>query len=208
MAAMTATRELLLRWHRGDQAAMAQLVQEEGDFVARQVRARLGPQLRRQHDTGDIVQAMLLQALRSVPRFLVSDRGHLRGLLVRMVENTLRVEAERQQRAKRDVRREQPLAFGPADTVLDLDPVAAATDPAHAAQRAELRDWVRLALELLEPEDREIVRLRDYDQLPFGEIAAQLGLTEDAARMRHKRAMPKLARTLERLSSGRIGELL
>ncbi|MBL8755170.1 MAG: hypothetical protein JNK15_17835, partial [Planctomycetes bacterium] len=68
--------------------------------------------------------------------------------------------------------------------------------------------WVRLALELLEPEDREIVRLRDYDQLSFGAIAAQLGLTEDAARMRHKRAMPKLARTLESLRTGRVGDLL
>ncbi|MBL8755049.1 MAG: hypothetical protein JNK15_17225, partial [Planctomycetes bacterium] len=142
---MTATRELLLRWHRGDQAAMAQLVQEEGDFVARQVRARLGSLLRREHDTGDIVQSMLLQALRSAPRFLVSDRRHLRGLLARLVENTLLVQAERQQRAKRDVRREQPLAAGQHDTVLDLDPVASATDPAHAAHRAELRDWVRLA---------------------------------------------------------------
>lgn len=206
---MSVTRSLLLRWHAGDQAAMAELVQQEGPFVERQVRARLGALLRRQHDTGDIVQAMLLQALQSAPKFLVSDRDHLRGLLARMVENTLRVQAERQQRLKRDIRREQPLpAAAAGDTVLDLDPAADSTDPGHAAERDDLRDWVRLALELLDPDDREVIRLRDYEGWTFPAIAGQLGEAEDTVRMRYRRAMPKLASTLARLRQGRLGELL
>lgn len=94
-AGVSETRELLLRWHRGDQQAMADLVQQEAQFVAAEVRKRLGRLLRRHHDTQDIVQATLLQALRSAPRFLVSDRDKLRGLLVRMVENSLYVQADR-----------------------------------------------------------------------------------------------------------------
>lgn len=202
------TRELLQRWHQGDQEAMATLVRQEAAFVEGQVRKRLGPLLRRQHDTQDIVQSTLLQALRSAPRFLVSDRDKLRGLLVRMVENALRVQANQQQRQKRDVRREVSLSSGAADTVLDLDLPAPVTDPAAAATRTETRDWVRLALELLDHDDRTVIMMRDYEELTFGEIAERLGSNEDAVRMRHRRALPKLADTLMRLRQGDLERLL
>lgn len=187
---------------------MVELVQQEASFVDRQVHNRLGPLLRRHHDTQDIVQATLLQALRTAPKFLVSDRNQLRGLLVRMVENALRGLASRQQRQKRDIRREQPLQQGAGDTVLDLDPAAPATNPGAAAERNETRDWVRLALELLDPADREVIVLRDYEGLSFVAIAERLGEAEDTVRMRHRRAMPKLARTLSGLRQGRLGDLL
>lgn len=207
-AGVSATRELLLRWHQGDAEAMATLVQQEAEFVAAQVRKRLGRLLRRHNDTQDIVQATLLQALRSAPRFLVSDRDKLRGLLVRMVENAMHVQANQQLRLKRDIRREVPLDASPADSVIDLDPAAPGTDPAGASARTEARDWVRLALELLHQDDRLVVLLRDYEELTFGEIAARLGLPEDTVRMRHRRAMPKLAMTLLKLKRGELGSLL
>lgn len=202
------TRELLLRWHGGDQQAMAELVQQEGAFVEQQVRKRMGPLLRLHHDTQDMVQSTLLQALRSAPRFLLSDRDQLRGLLVRMVENALCVQANHQQRDKRDIRREQPMLGPSSDTVLDLDPPSTATNPGAAAERTETRDWVRLALELLDADDRAVIVLRDYDDLSFGQIAERVGATEDAVRMRYGRAMPKLARTLLRLRQGQLSELL
>jgi RNA polymerase sigma-70 factor (ECF subfamily) len=207
-ASVSETRELLLRWHAGDQEAMASLVRQEADFVASQVRRRLGPLLRREHDTQDIVQATLLQALRTAPRFLVSDRDKLRGLLVRMVENALHVQADRQLRHKRDIRREVPLQPATAESVLDLDPPATTTDPGAAAENTETREWMRLALELLEHDDRTVIQLRDYEELTFGEIAQRLGIAEDTVRMRHRRAMPKLANTLLQLRRGGLGSLL
>jgi RNA polymerase sigma-70 factor (ECF subfamily) len=187
---------------------MATLVQQESGFVCEQVRRRLGRLLRREHDTEDIVQGMLLQALRASPRFLVSDRDKLRGLLVRMVENALRVQADRQLAQRRDIRREVQMQSGPDDSVLDLDPSASATDPARAAERSETRDWVRLALELLDHDDRTVVYMRDYEDLTFAEIGQRLGLAEDAVRMRHRRAMPKLADTLVKLKRGDLASLL
>lgn len=191
---------------------MAELVQQEHAFVAAHVRRRLGALLRRQHDTQDIVQQTMLQALRSAPRFLVSDRDQLRGLLARMVENTLRGAARLQQRQKRDMRKEQPLAAAmPAaadGSVLDLDPPGTVTDPGDAADRGDVRAWVRLAIELLDDDDREVIVLRDYEQLPFAAIAERLGEAEDTVRMRHRRALPKLGAVMTRLRSGRLGELL
>jgi RNA polymerase sigma-70 factor (ECF subfamily) len=208
---MSETRELLLRWHDGDQAALLELVQQDAEWIAARVRRRMGPLLRRRAETQDIVQNTLLQVLHDGPRFVLSDRDQLRKLLACMVENVLRVEANHQQAQKRDVRREAAppaAAPGAAQSVLSLDPPADATRPSEAAGRAEQRDWVRLALELLEPEDRNVVLWREYHELPFAEIAQRLGVAEDAARMRYNRALPKLAKQLMRLRAGQLDAVL
>ncbi|HEY3756418.1 MAG TPA: sigma-70 family RNA polymerase sigma factor [Opitutaceae bacterium] len=62
--------------------------------------------------------------------------------------------------------------------------------------------WARIQPELdaalrgLGKTDREAVLLRYFEDRPLGSIAAQLGLKEDAARMRIRRALVRLRRTL------------
>ncbi len=48
------------------------------------------------------------------------------------------------------------------------------------------------ALHSLREADREIILLRDYEELPTSDIAAMLELTPDAIRQRHSRAVAKL----------------
>jgi RNA polymerase sigma-70 factor (ECF subfamily) len=205
---MSDTRDLLLRWHGGDQDALAAIVQQEADWMAAHVHRRLGARLRRRQDTQDIVQHTMLEVLRAGPRFVVSDRGQLRALLGRMVENVLRGRAHHDAAAKRDVRREIPPPPASRDSILMLDPPAADTAPDAAADRTETREWVRLALELLDSEDREIIVLRDFEGLAFAEAAQRLDLTEDAARMRYRRALPRLAKMLTKLRQGELGAVL
>ncbi len=204
---MSDTRDLLLRWHQGDDAALAALVEEHTPWIERLVQQRLGPQLRQRFDTQDVVQTTLLEVLKDGPRFVVSDRAHLRALLGRMVENVLRGKADHARAAKRDVRREAHAP--PGETILFLD-AHAGTDgtPSQAASAEETRAWVRLALEMLDPDDRNVVLWREYQDLSFAEIAARLQIGEDAARMRFNRALPKLARKLEHLRKGNLGDLL
>jgi RNA polymerase sigma factor (sigma-70 family) len=205
---MTRTAELLLRWAQGDPEALAELVQQDGAWIENHVRRRLGPLLRRRADTQDIVQNTLLEVLKCGPRFVCADRGHLRALLAKMVENVLCSQAAHDQAGKRDVRREVQ-AGGDSGSVLILDAKSAAvTQPSLAAERSETRDWVRLALELLDPEDRSIVLWREQDELSFAEIAGRLGVAEDAARMRFNRALPKLARKLKALRAGNLDSVL
>jgi RNA polymerase sigma-70 factor (ECF subfamily) len=203
------TAQLLLRWANGDQQALADLVAADAGWVESHVRARLGNHLRQRVDTQDIVQNTLLTILRTGPRFVCSDRAHLRGLLARMVENTIRAEAHHQAAGKRDRRREVRADPGASGSVLILDRHAASvTDPGSAAGKAETRDWLRLALELLEPDDRNVILWREYEGLPFADVAQRLAMTEDAARMRFARALPKLARKLKALRAGELGEAL
>ena len=207
---MSDTAELLLRWAGGDQAAMATLVQQDAPWIEAHVRRRLGTRLRQRVDTQDIVQETLLTVLRTGPRFVCSHRAHLRALLARMVENTICAEANRATAGKRDLRRETPgWTDGPSGSVLLLDAgVASVTQPGAAAERNEMRDWVRLGIELLEADDRNVILWREYEEASFAEIGARLGIPEDAARMRFGRAVPKLAKKLAALRAGQLATLL
>jgi RNA polymerase sigma factor (sigma-70 family) len=165
--------------------------------------------VRRRHETGDIVQHTLVEVLKAGPRFVVEDRGQLRALLARMVENVLRYHARHDRQQKRDVRREVPVELAAAsESVLMLGPSAAGPGPATQAAADETRDWIRLALQLLDPDDRDVVVWRELEERPFAEIGARLGISEAHARVRFQRAVPKLAQKLQQLRQGRIDEAL
>jgi RNA polymerase sigma-70 factor (ECF subfamily) len=196
------TRQLLQRWHAGERAAIDALVARDLPWIVQFVHARLGPLLRARGETMDYVQSAVIDVLAYTPRFVTDDRDRFRGLLARIVENHLRDAHDHHQAGRRNPARETPL---PDDSVLDLDVGARpATEPGSRAARNEREAWVRLALELLPGEDRQVLLLRQWHELEFAQVGARLGLSEDAARMRFQRALPKLARKLEELRAGRL----
>lgn len=65
-----------------------------------------------------------------------------------------------------------------------------------------------MALELLAPERREILVLRQWDGLSFANIGQRLEISEDAARKRCQRAMIHLGKIMRTLRSGWIEEIL
>ncbi len=191
----------VLRLHRGDQAALHQLLTDHLEWIAAQVRRRLGKLARRDGDTEDYVHLTLCDVLRHGPRFACDDPAAFRALLARIVENTLIDRVRYLHRGQRDRRREQHL---PSDSVLQLGALQdSATAPPAQAAAAEQREWLRLAMELLNAEDREVLHLRDWDELSFAAIGERLQTTEEAARKRYTRALPRLARKLEELRQGR-----
>jgi RNA polymerase sigma-70 factor (ECF subfamily) len=60
-----------------------------------------------------------------------------------------------------------------------------------------LRGAVAAGLRELSGEQREALRLRVVEELPYPEVAARLGLSEQTTRMRVSRGLRALARTLE-----------
>lgn len=193
---------LLRRWHSGDESALQQLLVEHLPWIHERVRARLGDALRAKEETQDIVQSALMEFLRYGPRFELENEAHLRFLLGRIAENVLRDRHDFYARRRRQAAREEPLG---SESVLLLDPSAReVTRPDEALERKQWRAWVRLALELLEPLDRDVLVMRQWDELDFATIGARLGLEETAARMRFHRALPKLAAKIEALQRGQI----
>lgn len=203
---MPSTRDLLRRWHDGDREALDEVIHRHLPWIHRYVHDRLRGPLRAQAETLDLVQDSVLDVLRYGPRFELADEDAFRGLLARIVENNLKDRQKWLRRACRDAGRE---AGGCTDSVLMLDPPATqGSTPSQRASADESAEWIRLAVELLDPADREIILLREWDELSFAAISERLGCAENAARMRFQRALPKLAAKVAELRAGRVAALL
>lgn len=200
------TRELLARWHAGDQTALAALLERHLGWVHARVRQRLGPALRAKAESMDLVQDACVDVLRNGPKFLLDDAQQFRALLARIVENTIRDQAERFGAQKRALACERML---PGDSVLDLDPPRAeVTRPSEAASRAEGAALLELSLKLLDAPEREVILLRQREELEFAVIGERLGISGDAARFRFHRALARLAQKVEQLTARRLPDAL
>jgi RNA polymerase sigma factor (sigma-70 family) len=196
------TQGLLQRWHGGDDQALATLVELHLPWLRSQVDRRIGDFLRRHGDAEDYLQDAVLDFLRNAPRFQVRDGDQLRGLLARVLENTLRDRNDWYRAKRRNLARNGAL---PTDSVLPLDPALQRhTTPSQDASRTEVRSWVRLALELLPAEDRKIIIAREYDDESFVAIGTELGMTANAVRMRWVRAIARLAEVMQELRGGKL----
>lgn len=206
MVPTPSTRELLTRWNTGDPAALEDLVHRDLDWVRNHVRRRLGAALRAREQTDDFVQEAMVELLRYGPRFVVESHAQFRRIIATIVENVLRGRHDWYHRQRRAISRERPLG---ADSVLDLgQPEAQDPSPSQVAMQKEGEAFVRLAVELLAPEDRDIIVAREWQGRPFEAIGTALGLTPAAARMRFTRAVARLGETAKRLKDGKLDEVL
>ena len=198
---------LLRRWFQArDQAALDALLRRCWSHLHRYAHDRLGHHLRSKEDTGDVVQEAVLDFMRYTPSFEVANEQHLRALLYKLVDGVLAGHHHWFARMRRDVARERPL---PSGTTVGLEPAGARDpSPSKAAQADEREASLRLAITSLPPLDQKIVILRTYKSASFVDIAAEVGLGEEAARKRYARALKKLSAKLQALADGRIDDFL
>jgi len=191
------TVELLRRWSAGDKAALDQLIRENLEWMQRFVHPRIDPRWRSQVETLDIVHVGVDRLLRYGPKVPLQNRAQLQAFLGKALSHLIIDFARRVNGPEHDLRREERLPEQ-VDDLLGLR--ASITDPGQAAERAEAREWIQIALEALEPEDRQAVRLHFLDGLSLPEVAETMGLSKDALRKRlERRALPQLAEALAAL---------
>lgn len=201
---LSQTFHLLSRLHSGDAAALGALVERDLPWIRSQVERQLGKELRRHVTAEDIVQETMVHLLRDGPKFTISDQAHFRALLARMITNVLRMKHRFLHQERRDVGKEMEIAG--QSTVLNLD--ASQTRPSQAAIRSETQAWMQLCLDLLDAKDREVIVLRQWQELSFVEIGEKLGLDQSAARMRFERALARLAKLVKRAQTEGIAAVL
>jgi RNA polymerase sigma-70 factor (ECF subfamily) len=101
---------------------------------------------------------------------------------------------------RRSVTREEPGGIPlPDESVFHLAQrlLASGTSPSRRMIRDEQREALRAAVASLPEHDREILVMRHLEQLDNSEIAATLGVSEGAVRVRHVRALRRLHELLE-----------
>jgi RNA polymerase sigma-70 factor (ECF subfamily) len=133
-----------------------------------------------EEDARDVVQETYLRAYRGLDRF----RGDARFTtwLYRITANCAATTLGRRGRHRHDhLVDDAPLP--------DESPER---DPAHRAEHGDLRDRLQVALRDLPPRLRAVIVLRDIYDLSHDDIAAELGISESAAKVRLHRARRRL----------------
>jgi RNA polymerase sigma-70 factor (ECF subfamily) len=190
------TEELIESASRGDAAARQQLLGRYRDRLRRMVAVRLDRRLAARLDPSDVVQEALLDAAQQLADYLRQRPLPFYPWLRRFAwEHLVKLHQLHLAARKRSAAREepQPLAL-PDESAQELAQrlVAPGTSPSNHLLREELRGRVRAALARLPEGDREILVLRYLEQLSISEIAAVLGASEGAVKMRRTRALDRL----------------
>jgi len=183
---------LLQRARGGDQAAVRLLIERNIDWLRERVRRRLSAAMRRELDSADLLQDVVVSLLAGRTLPACHDEEHFRAVLVRIIDADVRDRLRWQGRQRRARHREQVL---PSDSSSGVGtPVESVIRPSQHADRDDRTAWIRTAMLRLDRDDQRVLQLRIWEQRPFGEIAELLGVAEDAARMRVNRALARLAR--------------
>jgi RNA polymerase sigma-70 factor (ECF subfamily) len=192
------TEELLRRAGRGDPAAVGDLLQRHRRRLRRMVGVRMDRRLAARVDPSDVVQEALADAACRLPDYLRDHPLPFFPWLRRLAWDRLAALHRTHIRAaRRSVTREEPPAL-PGESVLELADrlLARSGGPSAGPRRAERRALVRRALEQLPERDREVLVLRQLEELSVAEVAAVLGIGEKAVYARQLKALERLRAAL------------
>ena len=150
------------------------------------IRLRMGPGLRGQLESQDMLQASLRRAFQRVDQFERSDTNSLLAWLARIAENEIRDQAAYHRRQRRDARRLVAVAGDMDDFENQVRSLVSGVILNEGMERLEC------ALEALDESHREIIVLRKFEELSYKEIGERLGKSPDACRMLLARALTAL----------------
>lgn len=165
---MTTDDQLVLEFQQGSREAFREIFERYRDPIYSFFRRRLENPSRAEELTQECFLALLRNASRYEPR--ASFRSYLYGIAVRMVF----AERRKSGRETSDATAPEPRSTENLDAAL----------------------WIRRALEQLDANDREILMLREYEQLSYAEIAGMLRMPLNTVRSRLFRARMALKEQL------------
>jgi RNA polymerase sigma-70 factor (ECF subfamily) len=173
----------------GDKAAFDRLVQDFRPYLKVVAARMLGNQLAGKGDGSDVVQEALLAAFDNC----ADCRGHhveeWQDWVMAILRNQVRKLRRDAFRQRRDPRRERPLApVSSGDDQL----AAPSSSPSAKASKREMTKRLMACVEKLSPEYRNVVLLRNIQELTFEEIARRTNRPKGAVYKLWVRAVRRL----------------
>jgi RNA polymerase sigma-70 factor (ECF subfamily) len=167
--------KLAHRAREGDAAALAELYRR----YRRPLYSHAWRMLRNQAAAQDIVQESFTRAISAMPR--TRERGELRfkAWIFRIATNLCLKQLTRNMRWSHDERR--------------VDEKPSTSDPELGRRRAEIATHIAAALEELPPRYRQILLLRELDELSYDELAEALELDRGRVKVTLHRARARFA---------------
>jgi RNA polymerase sigma-70 factor (ECF subfamily) len=190
--------ELLARARQAPGEGLGALLELYRDYLGVLARAGLGARLRSVVNPSDLVQQTFLEACRDFDQFQGTTEGQWCAWLRRILAHNLATQIERHLRAqKRDIRRRvsldqrvaAPAGFvAPAQALL----VSPASSPSTPTRRQEASAVLADRLARLPAPYRDVLLLRNFEGLPFEEVARRMGRAPGAVRVLWVRALDRL----------------
>jgi RNA polymerase sigma-70 factor (ECF subfamily) len=208
MSADTRTDEELLNAARnGDEAALAVLIERHRDRLKRMVRLRMDRRLQGRVDPTDVVQEAYLSVRDKFSQYSADPRlPFFLWLRLEVGQKLVDVHRFHLGTKMRDAGQEVSLHHGalPQVTSLSLAEqlLGKLTTASQAAMRAELKIRVQEALNSMDPQDREVLILRHFEELSNAEAAQVLGIKASAAVNRYVRALKRLKDVFQGMPGG------
>jgi len=185
---------------KGDRSALEQLCSVYAERIRRIVRMRVGPELRAQLESMDLVQDAMIAAVAGLKDFRHHDDGDFMRWLAKIAENRIRDRVDHIHAAKRDIRRQVPIEDRENESsnckpYLSV-PVVTTTPSVLLARREDL-DRLEKAMDRLKYDYREVLLLAKIEGLPHEQIAERMNKSPAAVAKLLSRAIVALANEFE-----------
>jgi RNA polymerase sigma-70 factor (ECF subfamily) len=193
--------ELVARLREGDQSAFVELFVRNRQRLKRILEFRMDRRLKGREDSSDILQEVFLDAQQRLRHFRA--KPHLSFFVwLRQLTHQRMIDEHRKhlQAVMRDARQEvsmQQLSAPAASAAISRRIVSMLATPSEEFDYGELVSQVALALERLDPIDREVLAMRHFEELKNHEVAQILGIKQAAASNRYIRALTRLREVIE-----------
>jgi RNA polymerase sigma-70 factor (ECF subfamily) len=168
------------------------------------VRLRLDRRLQGRVDPSDVLQEAYLDLAKELPRYAENPSMPF-FLWLRLVtgQRLMRIHRQHLGAGMRDASVEVSLYRGPLPQASSVSLAAQLmgqfTSASHAAIRAEIQLQLQETLNRMDDVDREIIALRNFEELSNNEAAEVLGISPSAASKRYVRALVRLQEALKRI---------
>jgi RNA polymerase sigma factor (sigma-70 family) len=181
------TEDLARRAREGDREAMEALAERTypGVLSAAKAYSRRRGGLRSRLESGDLAQSAYHDALRALPSYESRGAGSFRRWLLGVLRNKVRRRLASLLARRRDARREVPLESSGQAASPTESGLGRLLDGEHRARLEE-------ALAGLSERHRRVIHLRYFEDLPWRDVGARLGISEEAAQMLCHRALVDL----------------
>lgn len=164
------------------------------------ISCRASDKLKRCMSVEDILQDAFIEAYKRLD--YLNDKPEI-SLIVKLRNIVIQtiVDKERYYGAdKRDSNKEVYDNMDDSQTNLLNRLADSITSPSKKIMRKERAVLVRQIIDEMQPQDREIILMRHFEQMDFSDCAAILDVSVDAVKMRHYRALNRLRELIEQIS--------
>jgi len=190
---------LLKRAQAGDDDALNDLLARYFERVRRIVRFRMSPRLRAHMESCDLAQNTLRIAAAKIGSFQPRDRSSIIKWLKVIAQRQINDAADKLNAARHiEALPLDPDASGPGQAAAAPGP-----SPTVYLTRKEMQDLYDDCVLHLSEDFREIVLLRDYEEVPWDEVRTMVGApTMGAAHQKYYRAKVRLMKMFQERMGG------